>query len=203
MSILIFFPVVFIWIGVFHHLKNRASNSEENKSKQFWQLEYEANHTRRKDISNLNYILIPIEHLPLQETNNPKLSEFQDTIINLSERKILNLSGKTNTDLKKAYGAANLEILSDCDTNFTELIRTLSLWGQYLYDLGQKKEAQEVLEYGIQCKTDIKNNYILLAKIYYQNHEIHKISQLIEQANDLNTLMKSSIVSSLEDILNQ
>lgn len=193
--------VLFIWIGVLHHLKNRASESERNQSKQFWQLEHEANHTRRKDISNLNYIKIPLERLPFQETSDPKLREYQDKIHLLSEKKILNLSGMTNTDLKRTYGVANLDVLSDCDACFTELIRTISLWGQYLYDNGQEKAAQTVLEYGIQCKSDIKNNYILLATIYYQNGEINNISSLIEQAKSLDTLMKTSIVSSLEDII--
>lgn len=200
MSILIFFPVTFIWIAIFHHLKNRTSDSEENNSRKFWQLESEANQTRRKDISTLDYIRIPLESLPFQETDDSKLNEIQNCIRTLSEKKILNLNHLTNTELKKAYGPANLEALSEYDTNFTELIRTLSNWGQYLYDLGQEHSAQTVLEYGISCNTDVKNNYILLAKIYYQNHEINKISQLINQAGQLNTLMKSSIISSLEAI---
>lgn len=201
MSIPIFFAVTFIWIAIFHHLKNRASKSEEAISNRFWQLEQEANLTRRQDISHLNYIEIPLESLPFKKTNDSRLTELQDTVRQLAGQKILNLSGMTNTDLKHTYGPANLEILTQCDTNFMELLRTLSLWGQYLYDLGQQKDAQTVLEYGISCNTDVKNNYILLAKIYYQNHEINKISDLITQAKNLNTLLKSSIVSSLEHIM--
>lgn len=200
MSILTFFPVVFIWIGILHHLKNRASKSEENQSKQFWKAEHDANSVRKKDIGNLPYIHIDTEKLPFKDTTDPKLLEIQSTIETLSTKKIVNLSGLSNTDLKATYGPANLDTLTACDTNFTELIRTLSNWGTYLYEQGQLQDARAVLEYGILCKTDIKNNYVLLAKIYHENNEISKISYLIEQAETLQTLMKSSILSSLREI---
>lgn len=200
MSILTFFPVVFIWIGILHHLKNRASKNEENQSKQFWKAEHDANSVRKKDLSNLPYIHIDTEKLPFKDTTDPKLLEIQSTMETLSTKKIVNLVGLSNTDLKAAYGPANLDTLTDYDMNFTELIRTLSNWGTYLYEHGQLQDARTVLEYGILCKTDIKNNYVLLAKIYHENNEINKISNLIEQAETLQTLMKSSILSSLREI---
>lgn len=192
--------MVFIWIGILHHLKNRASKNEENQSKQFWKAEHDANSVRKKDLSNLPYIHIDTEKLPFKDTTDPKLLEIQSTIETLSTKKIVNLSGLSNTDLKATYGPANLDTLTACDTNFTELIRTLSNWGTYLYEQGQLQDARTVLEYGILCKTDIKNNYVLLAKIYHENNEINKISNLIEQAETLQTLMKSSILSSLREI---
>lgn len=200
MSILTFFPVVFIWIWILHHLKNRASKTEENQSKQFWKLEHNANSVRKKDLSNLPYIHIDTEKLPFQETTDSKLLEIQNTMKELSTKKIVNLAGQSNTDLKAAYGPANLDNLSAYDANFTELIRALSNWGTYLSEQGQLQDARVVLEYGILCKTDIKNNYVLLAKIYHENNEISKISDLIKQADTLQTLMKSSILASLNEI---
>ncbi|HAU85431.1 MAG TPA: hypothetical protein DCW90_07990 [Lachnospiraceae bacterium] len=200
MSILTFFPVVFIWIWILHHLKNRASKNEENQSKQFWKAEHDANSVRKMDLSNLPYIHIDTEKLPFKETTDPKLLEIQATMKDLSTKKIVNLVGQSNTDLKAAYGPANLDALSAYDANFTELIRTLSNWGTYLYEQGQLQDARVVLEYGILCKTDIKNNYVLLAKIYHKNNEINKITALIKQADTLQTLMKSSILSALKEI---
>lgn len=200
MSILTFFPVVFIWIWILHHLKNRASKNEENQSKQFWKAEHDANSVRKMDLSNLPYIHIDTEKLPFQETTDSKLLEIQNTMKELSTKKIVNLAGQSNTDLKAAYGPANLDNLSAYDANFTELIRALSNWGTYLYEQGQLQDARVVLEYGILCKTDIKNNYVLLAKIYHENNEISKISDLIKQADTLQTLMKSSILASLNEI---
>lgn len=200
MSILTFFPVVFIWIWILHHLKNRASKNEENQSKQFWKAEHDANSVRKMDLSNLPYIHIDTEKLPFKETTDPKLLEIQATMKDLSTKKIVNLVGQSNTDLKAAYGPANLDALSAYDANFTELIRTLSNWGTYLYEQGQLQDARVVLEYGILCKTDIKNNYVLLAKIYHKNNEISKITALMKQAETLQTLMKSSILSALKEI---
>ena len=44
------------------------------------------------------------------------LSELQD----LSDAKIVNLTGYTNTDLKLKYGTANITILSDCSPSSTK-----------------------------------------------------------------------------------
>ena len=202
MWLIIFTLILFIWIGILHHLKNRANKSEENMSKEFWNKERMANDVRRKDISTLSYIHIPLEQLPFQDTKDPDLQEYQDTIRHLAEQKILNLNGISNTDLKLQYGPANLDLLIEYDTNFTTLIRTLSNWGQYLYTKDQINDSRIILEYGIACNTDIKNNFILLAKIYQRNMENDKITNLIKQAESLNTLMKSSIISSLQSIQN-
>ena len=165
MSILTFFPVVFIWLGILHHLKNHASKNEENLSKQFWQAEHDANSVRKKDIGSLPYIHIDTEKLPFKDTTDPKLLEFQSNIKDLSTKKILNLVGQSNTELKAAYGPANLDTLTAYDMNFTELIKTLSNWGTYLYEQEQLQDAKTVLEYGILCKTDIKNNSTLVKTI--------------------------------------
>ncbi len=202
MWLIIFTLILFIWIGILHHLKNRANKSEENMSKEFWNKERMANDVRRKDISTLSYIHIPLEQLPFQDTKDPDLQEYQDTIRHLAEQKILNLNGISNTDLKLQYGPANLDLLIEYDTNYTTLIRTLSNWGQYLYTKDQINDSRIILEYGIACNTDIKNNFILLAKIYQRNMENDKITNLIKQAESLNTLMKSSIISSLQSIQN-
>lgn len=202
MWLIIFTLILFIWIGILHHLKNRANKSEENMSKEFWNKERMANDVRRKDISTLSYIHIPLEQLPFQDTKDPDLQEYQDTIRHLAEQKILNLNGISNTDLKLQYGPANLDLLIEYDTNYTTLIRTLSNWGQYLYTKDQINDSRIILEYGIACNTDIKNNFILLAKIYQRNMENGKITNLIKQAESLNTLMKSSIISSLQSIQN-
>lgn len=202
MSIVTFFLVVFIWIGIFHHLKEKASKQEEKQTISFWDTEREANTVRRKELSNLPYIQIPLDKLPFQETCVPELNELQTTVQTLANKKIVNLNGMSNTELKLTYGPANLDTLIHYDENYSLLIRTLSNWGSYLYKQGSLCDAKAVLEFGISCKTDIKNNYVLLAQIYHENQELNKISFLISQAESLDTLMKSSIISSLHEILN-
>lgn len=202
MSFAISILIILIWIGIFHLKQNRVSLTEEQRTREFWNRERKANEVRRQDISNLPYIQVPVDSLPLSLSDNAQIQEFQTAIQQLSDKKILNLTGISNTELKLQYGPSNLETLTEYDSNFTTLVRTISNWGQCLYELGQITEARTVLEYGISCKTDIKNNYILLAKIYKDNHEISKITDLIATAESLNTLMKSSIISSLQALQN-
>lgn len=193
------FALFLIILSVFAYLRSRSSKEQAETSDTFWEREEHANSIRKQDISQLEYITIPLEELPFKDTNDTKLLEYQNTIKNLSEYKILNLTGISNTDLKLQYGTANLEFLSLADQRFTTLARTISLWGNYLYDEGNVKDATTVLEFGIQCKSDVSANYITLAKIYKETSP-EKISGLITQAKELNSLTKNSIVNGILDL---
>lgn len=194
--------LVLIWVVVLNYKHNHVSRVEKQRTHEFWQKERESNHARKKDISSLPYIQIPIDTLPFSQTSDSVIQEYQDIIKELANAKILNLNGISNTELKLQFGPANLESLIEYDQNFTQLIQTLAKWGERLYEQGNLTEAKTILEYGITCKTEIKNNYILLANIYKAEQEFHKINELIETANSLSTLMKSSIISSLQAIQN-
>ena len=97
----------FIILIVVIQLKLRKStkNNKERMSK-FWEKELSANSVRKKDISNLNYITIP-DSLPTININDTKILKDYETINKLRERKILNLSGMSNTNIKLEYGVDN------------------------------------------------------------------------------------------------
>ena len=69
-----------------------------------------------------------------------------------------------------------------------------------MYEHGKTTDAQTVLEFGISCKTDVSQSYILLATIYKEQDQLEKIDFLIQSADSLETLMKNSIISSLKSI---
>lgn len=190
----------FIWITILHLKKNRASQIEEGRSKEFWNRERKANDVRKKDISNLAYITIPLDFLPIKESADEQLTEIYQVIRSLADKKIVNLNHLSNTELKLQYGVSNLDKLSEYDNNYIILVQTIAKWGRYLYERSEYADCQTVLEYGIECNTDIKNNYILLAQIYKANQESEKISHLIKKAEQLDTLLKSSIIDSLKKI---
>lgn len=198
MSIPIFLMITFIWIAILHIKKENVSRIEESQSKAFWNREHEANEVRKKDISNLPYITIPLDTLPFHENADEELLEIYETIRSLSDKKIVNLNHMSNTELKLEYGVGNLDILSEYDNNYVTLVRTIAKWGRYLYEHDEITDCRRVLEFGIQCNTDIKSNYILLAQLYKAKWENDKISQLIEKASQLDTLTKNSIIASLE-----
>ncbi|MFP3153237.1 hypothetical protein LQZ18_02175 [Lachnospiraceae bacterium ZAX-1] len=162
--------------------------------------EERANATRRQDISNLDYISIPMDVLPFGLVLDDTVTNCEHQLRELSQKQILNLTGISNTDLKIMYGAANLPILTECDLNFTQFARSINQWGSRLYELGYKEEAAVVLAYGIEKQIDIKSSYVLLANIYFELGQPEKINHLIAIAGGLNSLMKDPIVKALASL---
>jgi hypothetical protein len=195
--------VIGILLFFFLLIKFSASkgNAKIKKEKEaFWEKEYQANATRKSDISNLDYITIPVDSLPFLETEEEELKSLQNSIKSLVQQPVLNLTGLSNTDLKLKYGVGNITYLIQCDNNYTLLIQDIYKWGAYLYDHNKWNEAVSVLEFGIQCKTDIRRNYTLLAELYKNMDVPEKINDLIQVAECLNTLSKETILTSLKKI---
>lgn len=182
---------------------SRSKKENDENTQSFWERERAANFVRKKDISNLPYITVDMNKLPFKETNNATLNRCQDAIKRLENKKILNLSGKTNTDLKISYGAGNLTFLIDCDTNFTQLSKGLQQWGKSLYDSSNMSDAKSVLEYAIACKTDISASYTLLGDIYYKEANLEGINNLIQAVSEINSLTKAPAIEYLTELLNQ
>ncbi len=194
---LMILPFVIILLSLFNLFRNRSRRSMKESQDAFWEKEQRANQTRKQDISHLDYIQIPLNTFPIGKYGDDKLSEFEQTLHTLSSRKILNLSGISNTDLKLQYGAANLPVLSDCDTQFTTLARTLSAYGEQLAALGHWQDAVHVLEFGVACKTDISKNYTLLGTLYSEHNQTDKLNELIEIVRSSDMLLKNTVLKQL------
>lgn len=183
-----------IWI---YYQKSRTDRSAKSAHEAFWDKERKANLTRKKDISELDYITIPINQLPFPELQDEEITEVQKRLQKLSTEKIVNFTGITNTELKLQYGAPNIELLMAFDKNYLELVRTLYRYAKLLYEQGYKEEATAILEYGISIKTDVSANYTLLASIYKEKNDTKRIDFIISQAELLNSLTKKSLLNSL------
>ncbi len=191
---LLFFYVLIQYSGA------RANRKIRKEKDAFWQKEYQANSTRKVDLSGLDYIAIPMDSLPFAETAEEPLLSIQNNIRNLYRKPILNLTGISNTDLKLKYGVANITFLVQCDNNYTLLVKNLYNWGSCLYEQNKWKEAVTVLEYGIKCRTDIRKNYTLLAELYKDLNVPEKINDLLLAAESLNSLSKDTIIAALKEI---
>ena len=129
------FIVFLLWLRV----KLKQQDKNETSNKDFWQREHEADFSRNKDISMLEYISVPKEVLPFNEqTNDVELIQIQKDISDVMSKKMINLSGMTNTDIKFAYGRGNFEILSFYDQNYLKFLSLLNKWGTYLLNHGDK-----------------------------------------------------------------
>lgn len=194
---LICIMIFVIWLK---YQLSKSSKNEYQSSTQFWKKENQSNFVRKKDISNLDYITIPLNELPFMDNASQEIVHVQDTIKKLSTKKILNLTGYSNTDLKLTYGTANINALSDYDQNYTLLIRNLHKWASLLYEEGKIIESKTVLQYAVKYKTDISSTYVLLATIYESENQPDKIKELIDIVNSQNSLIKETVLNSLNSI---
>lgn len=198
------FPILtlfIIFLLFYAYKRNQFSKQEAAKESAFWERENQANATRKKDIEHLDYITIPLEDFSIGTHPEQQLLELEEQLTALSVKKILNLTGISNTDLKLQYGAANLERLGSFDDNFTALVRLLTDYAAALHELSYDEDAIHVLEFGVKIKSDVTQNYVLLAQLYQEKGEEVKIRSLIEAAGILNSLSKETIQKKLSEII--
>ena len=196
-SILASFIIFAVWLT--YEIK-KHEKMEDNALDDFWAREHKANNTRRKSLDGLDYIKIPFECIP--KSLLPYDEAVQDclsTLERLSHKKIVNLTGYTNTDLKIEYGTANLTVLSSYDENYTLYARTIYKLAKLYLENGYESNARVLLEKGVESGTDIKDTYILLKDMYAKNHEEAKIKALIEAASSLRSANRNIILRSLEE----
>ena len=196
-----FLGLFIIFLSVAAYYRKRATAQQKKVTEDFWSREDQANQIRRKDISNLPYITIPLEKFPIGISDDEELTDYENDLKTLASRKILNLSHQSNTDLKLAYGPANLPALSEYDQNYTTLLRNLVAYADCLIKNGFKAEAVPVLEFGI-IDSDIRANYTLLAELYKEQGNASKIQELIDKAASLDSMMRSAILEQLHTLQN-
>ena len=196
----VFFIITLLLVLWVHYQKRRTDRIAAKQSDNFWERERLANLTRKKDISNLDFIRVPLNTLPFPENVPEEMSDIQKHLINLSSGKIVNFTGLSNTDLKLQYGAANINILMEYDKNYLELVRSLYRYGKLLYDRGMADEAATVLEYALSIKSDISANYTLLAAIYKEKNDLEGINSVISAAEELTSMTKKALLANLMTI---
>jgi hypothetical protein len=180
-------------------MKKATKKSNEN-SNAFWKTEQDSNSTRRADLTNLDYITIQTELLPMSDHEDDTINSYRDIIYRLTDKKILNLSGYSNTELKYQYGAANLKLLTEYDNNYLVLVSILHKWAERLDAKDFTSEAAAVLEYAISCQTDVTKSYKLLANIYKKQNTPEKINHLMSIIIQSNLRSKDKLLEEVKII---
>lgn len=187
-----------IFVVVYYFKTNRVKSIESKANEEFWARENKANFTRKKPLDNLNYITIPESLLNMKPKNsNEELDSYIKELNDLSEYKIVNLTGYTNTDLKLEYGTANITILSEYDFHYTNLATLLQRLAEKLHENGEDALAIETLEFAVSTNTDVSKSYYLLANLYNDIHTPEKVNKLIESAQDIRTMQRDTIIRNL------
>ncbi len=198
------FGCFIIFILWFNYERRKHEKIEEKRDEDFWKREHDANFTRRKNLDAIEYIKIPYDSFPMEKyADSETISQSEIILLELKDKRILNLTGKTATDIKLEYGASNLSVLTEYDENYILLVRTLQQYADALCTLGYTEDALPVLEYAISIGSDIKATYMLLADIYHQRGLYDKISELADNAQKLNSLMKQPIINALNELLSE
>lgn len=196
MGVLYLLLVLLFVVWLKRSLRKNTDSIQKDKDN-FWNREREANFVRKKSIDSLDYITISKKSLPFLEINDEIINKCVKELRFLEEEKIVNFSGKSNTDLKFEFGVGNLKYLTQCDDNFIALCRTLNIYSSRLLELNYLKEAKAIMEYAVEIGSDSACIYRNLSSIYAANNDKEHLEYLLFKANQLNSLLKKQIISDL------
>lgn len=187
-----------IFCIIFSIALHKTKRIEQNLDQDFWEREQKANFTRKKSLDNLNYITIPEEILQMKpDYMTSEIENCLRDLNDLSAFKIVNFTGYTNTDLKLEYGTANINILSDYDFHYTNLVTLLQKLAELLHDILEDALVVKTLEFAVSTGTDVSKSYYLLAQLYQEAGMSEKIEELISQAQNIRSILKDTIVENL------
>ncbi len=191
---------VIMFIVILQYAIRKARRKNDNADKKFWAREAEANNVRRKSLDDIEYIHIDMDKLPTDVlTDDETVADCIKNIKELSEDKIINLTGLTNTDLKLKYGVANLPFLSECDNHYTILIQMLQKWAERLWEKGLTEPAVMIMEYEVSIGSDAHSVYRRLASYYNKRGEKEKIEDLISRIEAMNLMTTKTLVEDLKE----
>ena len=198
------FPFLTIFIAFLLFLAFRyrkISKTSEEQQAAFWKRELQANATPAQDITDLPYLTIPLTKFPLDFSEDSVVLDIERQLQELSEQKILNLNGVTNTELKVRYGVPNLNTMTEIGERYNQLTLLLMDYADALLEADRRIDAITVLEYGVVIKSDISRNYTLLADCYMQQEQPQRVQYLRDQVNAMDLPLKSAILRHLDGLL--
>lgn len=191
------FIIFVVWLS---YELQKSKRLAQKKHDEFWENESNANLTRKVPEDQIPFLDVPFATFPFGKYDSSELQPLEAQLSELEGRKFINMTGKTATNMKEMYGPANLELISDADENFTVLIKLLSDYATVLYEESHVDDAMSILEYCVEIKSDLVSTYRLLATIYKEKGQPEKIQTLSDTASALDSLLKKSILNSLEKI---
>jgi len=194
--ILPIFLIFLIWLAF--RLKSLDAKQDQAE-KDFWAKERAANSTPAKDISNLRYITIPIEKFPLNFTDDENVLNIEAELKELSTHELLNLNGKSNTDLKLEYGLPNFETIAQMGEDFDHACVLINSYAKSLLEADRKEDLQKILEFAVGAGTDISDSYVMLAECYKEKKDEEKLDFLKSKIESSNLLLKDSILKRIND----
>lgn len=191
------FLIFVVWLAI----RYRSSRQKiQTYQEDFWEHEAMANATPPINLDDLKYITIPLEKFPLGLHPEEEFLQIEQQLRDLSHERILNLTGKTNTELKTLYGVSNLSAVIEMGDHYDTLTLLLKEYASALLKKEYVTEAVVLLEFGVSIGTDVSQNYILLGQCYHRLGKFSKIDILMEQVRARNLMLGPSILRQLSDM---
>ena len=198
-----FFTVFFVFVVILAILRSRSTHQEAEKKEAFLERESKANGTRKVNLDTLTYLVISPEDYPLSVVSGPKAEEFKARFDALRQKRMLNLNGLSNTELKLYYGPANLEALTAYGDSFSQFTQWIVDYATFLEEQGFLTEAISVLEKGISLRSDLSENYIRLANLYQKTSRTDSLRALCGMTDACNTYTKPTVDAHLASLLSK
>lgn len=196
------FTTIVIVAGFIFVFMKITSEKPGDGIRSFRERERRADSTLKQPLDNLPFIQVPIDSIPSPEPAiNEKCAALLAELNALAGKKIVNLTGISNTDLKLTYGAPNLPILTEYDQNFTSLCMDLHELGCEYKLTGHEDEAITTFNVAVNVGTDISGTYTTLAEMYAEKGLYVEIQRLINCADNIRSLTRTSTIKKLQNIL--
>ena len=196
------FTTIVIIAGFIFVFMKITSEKPGDGIRSFREKERRADSTLKQPLDNLPFIQVPLDSIPSPEPAvNEKCAALLSELNTLAGKKIVNLTGISNTDLKLTYGAPNLPILTEYDQNFTSLCMNLHELGCEYKLTGHEDEAIATFNAAISVGTDISGTYTTLAEMYAEKGLYVEIQRLINCADNIRSLTRTSTIKKLQNIL--
>lgn len=177
----------------------RKSNSkQETEIEEFLRRERESKLVRAVDLSTLPYLNVPIDRFCFGTLTDSETKAIEDEITEISKKPLLNLSGKTNTELRETYGSPNLEAMQAIGDDFDRITVLICDYAKKLMDAGEWSLAITVLEWGVFIKSDVSRNYTYLCDCFKELGQTRRIETLREQVELSDFVMKPVVLKHIE-----
>lgn len=198
----IFFICMLIFVAWLWYERNKHSRIVTRKTKEFWEREEEANHTRNKDISNLPYLHMNMEKIPGREHPHIPIATLWNQLNDMSHEPMLDLADYSNTDLKLHYGVGNFKVLTSYDDNYNNFLVQLSILGRTFSEIGDTNSAIACYEQVLADGSRKIQDFHALAKLYLGADRPEAVNELISQvSNDSSLERKDGILMKLRETL--
>lgn len=149
----------------------RTGKKQKNKKEKLMEDEREANFSRVQIIPEQMTYIPDLSKLPVKEylgeEASDKIALVQARALKAAELPMLRLDPPmTNIDIKRSFGATNLDIITTREENYEQYTRALSNWAAELMAIDNYKDAKDILNICVNMNPMFFLPYSLLCDIY-------------------------------------